>query len=130
MDNPQVQPKVIPELQHKDVISVEIGDYHSVALTAHGDLLAWGKFSNGALGLGDPSKIPLGAPGGYVEGGNRRGPAPDVNIPSKVRFDHGSKTPRNRFCISATAAGWHTGALVINLEVLLIFASERVVSVY
>jgi len=126
MDNPQVQPKIIPELQYKDVISVEIGDYHNVALTAHGDLLAWGKFSNGALGLGDPSKLALGAPGGYVEGGNRRGPPPDVHVPSKVRFDHESKAPRDRFCISATAAGWHTGALVINLEVFYFTIKMRV----
>jgi len=28
-------------------------------------MYTWGQYSNGALGLGDPAKLPAGAPGGY-----------------------------------------------------------------
>jgi len=43
-----------------------------------------------------------------------------VLVPTEVRFDHGRKTPKDRFCFSVTAAGWHTGALVVDLEVCVI----------
>jgi SCF-associated factor 1 len=101
-----------------------MGDYHNAALTADGKLLTWGKFSNGALGLGDPLELEPGSPGAFAtstqrdlarEGGRRL--PPDVSIPTEVRFDHTGKKPRDRFCFAATAAGWHTGALVIDLEV-------------
>ncbi|KAF5351928.1 hypothetical protein D9756_007455 [Leucocoprinus leucothites] len=116
---PEFKPEIIPELQHKDIISVEIGDYHSTALAANGKLYTWGKYSHGALGLGDPQKLPLGSPGGFRDQNtrNRNWSEPDeVRTPTEVRFDHGRKEPKNRFCFSATAAGWHTGALVIDLE--------------
>jgi hypothetical protein len=35
-------PTVLPELQHKGVISVVLGDYHFGALTVTGKLLTWG----------------------------------------------------------------------------------------
>jgi len=122
---PETEPNVIQELQNKSVISVVIGDYHNAALTANGKLLTWGAYSNGALGLGDPTKLEPGTPGGFADERSktltqergRSGELPEVNIPTEVRFDHNSKTPRDRFCFSATAAGWHTGALVIDLEV-------------
>ncbi|PPQ78400.1 hypothetical protein CVT25_011623 [Psilocybe cyanescens] len=120
---PDSPPKIIPELQNKSIISVVIGDYHNAALTANGKLMTWGAYSNGALGLGDPLKLEPGTPGAYANSRvrdlaveRRRGEPPAVNTPSEVRFDHNSKTPRDRFCFAATAAGWHTGALVIDLE--------------
>ncbi|KAF8159521.1 regulator of chromosome condensation 1/beta-lactamase-inhibitor protein II [Crassisporium funariophilum] len=122
--SPQSQPNIIPALQHKSIISVVIGDYHNAALTASGKLLTWGKYSNGALGLGDPLKIKVGSPGGFAtsrerdlaESKKRGTPDTTVDIPTEVRFDHHSKGPKDRFCFAATAAGWHTGALVIDLE--------------
>ena len=39
-----------------------------------------------------------------------------VDRPAEVRFDHGEKRKRDRFVFAVTAAGWHTGALVIDLE--------------
>uniref|UniRef100_A0A8H8CHF2 Uncharacterized protein n=1 Tax=Psilocybe cubensis TaxID=181762 RepID=A0A8H8CHF2_PSICU len=122
---PDTPPKIIPELQNKSIISVVIGDYHNAALTANGKLLTWGSYSNGALGLGDPLKLELGTPGAFANReelelakarrfGQRVPPV--VNTPTEVRFDHNSKKPRERFCFAATAAGWHTGALVIDLE--------------
>ncbi|KAF8906225.1 regulator of chromosome condensation 1/beta-lactamase-inhibitor protein II [Gymnopilus junonius] len=120
--NSESQPKIIRELQNKSVISVVIGDYHNAALTANGKLLTWGAYSNGALGLGDPFKLGPGTPGGFASSEDRtaagrhlRNP-PSVAIPTEVRFDHNLNKPRDRFCFATTAAGWHTGALVIDLE--------------
>ncbi|KAI6114811.1 regulator of chromosome condensation 1/beta-lactamase-inhibitor protein II [Pisolithus croceorrhizus] len=121
--DPQGRPQVIPSLQDRNVISVVIGDYHYGALTSTGKLLTWGAFSRGALGLGDPTKIEVGEPGGYQDEVLRRsalshgGPfPPEVTEPTEVRFDHDEKRRRERFCFAATAAGWHMGALVIDLE--------------
>lgn len=117
-------PKIIPELQNQSVISVVLGDYHNAAVTSTGRLLTWGAYSKGALGLGDPVKVPVGSPGGFASEnerlmaeGRNRGTPPDVRTPAEVKFSHGLKNPRSKFCVSATAAGWHTGALVIDLEV-------------
>ncbi|KAH9990568.1 regulator of chromosome condensation 1/beta-lactamase-inhibitor protein II [Russula vinacea] len=119
------QPKIIPELQNRSVISVPLGDYHYGALTADGQLLTWGQYSHGALGLGVPTELPLGAPGGYSSESqlseSRRsswGPLipPKVAAPSLVNFNHGKNPGGRRFCFAATAAGWHTGALVVCLE--------------
>ncbi|KAI5123508.1 hypothetical protein M0805_006668 [Coniferiporia weirii] len=114
---------IIPALQYKSIISVVLGDYHSAALTADGKLYTWGAFSAGALGLGVPEELPVGAPGGYTTQGQldraregRRVQVSNVGVPSEVKFDHGKKQKRDRFCFAATAAGWHTGALVIDLE--------------
>jgi len=63
--NEETQPRIIPELQNRSVISIVLGDYHYGALTADGQLLTWGQYSHGALGLGVPSELPLGTPGGY-----------------------------------------------------------------
>lgn len=117
------QPNIIPELQNKSVISVVIGDYHNAALTAEGKLFTWGAYSCGALGLGDPAHIKPGVPGGFASQQTyqtamtrRRGTPPDVERPTEVRFDH-ERSIKKGFCFAVTAAGWHTGALVIDLEV-------------
>ncbi|KIK61714.1 hypothetical protein GYMLUDRAFT_42746 [Collybiopsis luxurians FD-317 M1] len=117
------QPKIIPELQNKSVISVVLGDYHFAAVTATGLLFTWGQYSDGALGLGDPGNLSPGMPGGFADEEHRRhalasnrGTPPNVNTPTEVRFDHNRKKPKSRFCVSAAASGWHTGALVIDLE--------------
>ena len=123
---PQITPIILPALQNRGVISVVLGDYHYGALTADGKLLTWGAYSKGALGLGDPTKIPVGQPGGFVtedqlrRSATYRGlvrPPPDVTVPTEARFDHGEKRRRERYCFAAAAAGWHMGALVIDLEV-------------
>ncbi|TBU47471.1 RCC1/BLIP-II [Dichomitus squalens] len=119
-------PTIIPELQNRSVISVVLGDYHYGALTATGKLLTWGQFSKGALGLGDPLEIEVGQPGGFPSEQARnqavrprygliRTP-PDVQVPTEVRFDHGEKRKRVKYCFAAAALGWHTGALVIDLD--------------
>ncbi|KAI5999375.1 regulator of chromosome condensation 1/beta-lactamase-inhibitor protein II [Pisolithus orientalis] len=117
------RPEIIPSLQNRNVISVVIGDYHYGALTSTGKLLTWGNFSRGALGLGDPARIEPGKPGGYISETQRQSAArhggpfpPRVTEPTEVRFDHDEKRRRERFCFAATAAGWHMGALAIDLE--------------
>lgn len=121
---PEMLPIVIPELQNRSVISVVLGDYHFGALTSSGKLLAWGGYSKGALGLGDPGKLPVGSPGGFAEEERRaraqslgHGFPPEVAVPSEVRFDHELKAEGKveRYCFAAAASGWHTGALVIDL---------------
>lgn len=115
---------IIPELQYKSIISVVLGDYHFAALTSDGKLYTWGRFSAGALGLGDPGQLEVGAPGGYktqdqldqVRIRRRRIEPPEVEVPSLVRFDHGEKTRKDKFCFAVAAAGWHTGALVLDPE--------------
>ncbi|KAH6915918.1 regulator of chromosome condensation 1/beta-lactamase-inhibitor protein II [Coprinopsis sp. MPI-PUGE-AT-0042] len=112
-------PQIKPDLQNRSVISVVVGDYHNAALTSDGKLFTWGSFSAGALGLGDPGYLEPGQPGGYAPSPGRRRmqePAP-VEVPTEVRFDHGRKNRKDRFCFGVTAAGWHTGALVIDLKI-------------
>lgn len=123
---PEDDAEIIPALQNKSVISVVLGDYHSAALTSDGKLYTWGSFSRGALGLGLPEELPVGAPGGYGTQEhldcarqshlNRVSPVPDVEVPTQVHFDHGEKKQKERFCFAAAAAGWHTGALVIDMN--------------
>jgi len=121
---PETLPTIIPELQNRSVISVILGDYHFGALTSSGKLLTWGQYCKGALGLGDPGKLPAGSPGGFAEEERRvraealgQGFPQDVAVPSEVRFDHELKAKRRveRYCFAAAAGGWHTGALVIDL---------------
>lgn len=120
--------EAIPALQNRSVVSVQVGDYHFAALTASGKLFTWGAYSNGACGLGDPGTLEPGTPGAFAtrEAANRRRSVPPrVDVPTEVRFDHASKKRKERFCFSVTACGWHTGALVIDLEVRLFFARRR-----
>ncbi|CAL1714558.1 unnamed protein product [Somion occarium] len=116
-----VRPIIHPNLQFKSVISVVLGDYHYGALTSTGKMFTWGAYSKGALGLGDPTKIQPGQPGGFINEQQRRAVTaagsliarvPDVGVPTEVKFERGRQT----FCFAATAAGWHTGALVIDLD--------------
>lgn len=130
--DPNTEPRVLPALQNKDVISVVLGDYHFGALTSTGKLLTWGGYSRGALGLGDPTTIEPGQPGGYRTEHQRQHALqwrgvfpPDVTEPAEVGFDHEEKRKRKRFCFAATSAGWHMGALVIDLEVRVSFLSQR-----
>ncbi len=129
-------PKIIPELQNRSVISIVLGDYHYGALTADGQLLTWGEYNHGALGLGMPTDLPLGAPGGYKTESqlvqSRRsqwGPLtpPRVTSPSLVHFNHGPSPGGRRFCFAATASGWHMGALVVCLEVRIFFEAREMV---
>jgi len=104
-------------------VKTNVGDYHNAALTSSGKLLTWGGYSAGALGLGDPTALTPGTPGAFATERQRIdalergfGTPPGTDIPTEVRFDHARKTPKERFCFSACACGWQTGALVIDLQ--------------
>lgn len=129
LDFPQT---IYPSLLQESIISLQLGDYHHAALTSNGKLYTWGQFSEGALGLGDPVNLPLGAPGAYsrqedlnaARDGRHWITPQEVTVPSPVRFDHlikkdnqpGRKEPSKKFVFSVAASGWHTGALVIDLD--------------
>jgi SCF-associated factor 1 len=116
---PEMHPIIIPELQNRSIISVVCGASHFGALTSSGKLLTWGQYYMGALGLGDPHKLPIGSPGGFTEfsilGPSRS--VPDVTVPSEVRFDHELKAEGKveRYCFAVAACGYHTAALVVDL---------------
>ncbi|TFK51824.1 RCC1/BLIP-II [Heliocybe sulcata] len=120
---PDSNPEIIPQLQNKNVISVVLGDYHYGALTSTGKLYTWGAYSKGALGLGDPRTIEPGTAGGFTTEQQRSrardhrfGTPPRVEVPTEVKFDYGKKKKRDMFCFAAAAAGWHMGALVVDLD--------------
>lgn len=129
---PHSPPEIMPALQDRGVINVLLGDYHNAALTSDGRLFTWGSFSNGALGLGDPRQLPAGAPGGYESEDRLRqvtanrflAEPPSVVEPAEVRFDHNGEKGR-KFVFAATAGGWHTGALVMSLEVSCILPRSK-----
>ena len=117
---PDTLPTIIPELQNRSVISVVGGYFHFGALTSPGKLLTWGHYAGGALGLGDPSVLPAGSPGGYATEEERVKPSasvPDVTVPTEVRLDHGLKAEGRvkRYCFAAAAGGYSTVALVVDL---------------
>ncbi|KAJ6518836.1 regulator of chromosome condensation 1/beta-lactamase-inhibitor protein II [Mycena sanguinolenta] len=119
----EANPHIEPALQNKSIISVAVGDWHNAALTSSGKLLTWGGYSAGALGLGDPTLLTPGTPGAFAAERQRLdglergiGAPPATDVPTEVRFDHARKTPKERFCFLACAAGWQTGALVIDVE--------------
>ena len=120
-----LKPSILPALQYQSVIAVVLGDYHYGALTADGTLLTWGAFSRGALGLGDPMQLEPGTPGGFRTARDKQTmltvshmahTPPDVVVPTSVRFARGEHA-RKTYCFAVAAAGWHMGALVIDLEV-------------
>ncbi|KAG8925208.1 hypothetical protein FRC02_009856 [Tulasnella sp. 418] len=121
----RIERTIHANLQNQDVILIVLGDYHFGALHGDGKLSTWGSYSKGALGLGDPVKLPVGAPGGFPTK-EARDYARDrsyyqslepakVEHPSPVRFDWDHQG-RKRYCFAVAAAGWHMGALVIDLD--------------
>lgn len=106
----------------KSIVSVSLGDYHTAALTSSGTVVTWGRYADGALGLGDPSTLPVGAPGGYSEEKHKRMAleghpvaAPgDVTMPTEINFDRNTNGNGKKVVVSIAASGWHTGALVID----------------
>ena len=110
---------VLPELQNCGVISVVLGDYHHGALLEDGKLLTWGQVNG--CGLGNPLTLPVGVPGGFLSEQDKmnaqdwRVRIPAIKVPTEVRFDHDLKQRRETFVFGVAAAGWHMGALVIDL---------------
>ncbi|CAI4056077.1 hypothetical protein SKDZ_02G3850 [Saccharomyces kudriavzevii ZP591] len=104
--NGDVDKESLTELDiDEKVISVASGDYHTVALTESGHLYSWGVESQdcGCLGLGPSEKVVNELHIGNWEGQrNIR-----VIKPRKIEL------PEDYICVSVTAGGWQTGALII-----------------
>lgn len=102
-------PIIRPELQNRDIIRVEVGDYHYGALTSSGQLLTWGQYSNGALGHGEANE--------RIEDSHFGNMA--VAVPQEVKFgdplkDHLGKD--DEFVFNVTMAGWASSALTVNFN--------------
>ena len=110
----QSSPTVIPELQNRSVISVVAGEDHFGALTSSGELLTWGEYSEGALGLEDHSITE--SLGGFMENKRAYTP-PEVTVPTGVRFDHHERPEGGvkQYCFAVAAYAKHTAALVVDL---------------
>lgn len=90
------------------IVSVCSGDYHTLALTEQGSIYSWGTESQfcGCLGLGKPEEIVNELHIG--EWGESR----NVNVlkPTKIQLN------RDQICISLTAGGWQSAALIVSME--------------
>ncbi|SCU97172.1 LAME_0F18800g1_1 [Lachancea meyersii CBS 8951] len=97
------------ELENSDdmFVSLSTGDYHTVALTSRGKIFTWGLESElcGCLGLGDREVIVNERHAGRIE--NLR--STRVLKPTLVKLGDTDYT-----CLAVTAAGWHTGALILS----------------
>jgi SCF-associated factor 1 len=112
------RPQILPALQGIGVIKVCLGDYHKGALTSEGKLLTFGGYSSGALGHGHRNSR-LGTP--QQQGQNRPAPVQlgglsmyDIANPQEVIF--APNRPDSKFVFNAAFSGWHSLALVVDLE--------------
>ncbi|KAI5965402.1 uncharacterized protein KGF55_001623 [Candida pseudojiufengensis] len=102
------QPIIIPELQNKNIKSIEIGDYHYLALTNEGSLLSWGQESRscGCLGIG-PRELAISEnPNQVIELGNNI----EVKTPMNVKSPYGNRKGK---WVAIAASGWHSGGIYV-----------------
>ena len=120
-----LHPDPLVELQGKDVIQVALGDYHNLALSARGEVYAWGQGDEGQLGLGQegvrgptvnvPKRVsfllrPTSADG-YDEAEDRELRRQVEGRDDEAEGDEGKD--EEPFVFAIAAAGWHSGALVL-----------------
>ncbi|EGG01244.1 uncharacterized protein MELLADRAFT_92635 [Melampsora larici-populina 98AG31] len=116
------EPEVIPELQKRGVIQISLGDHHFLALLSNGQLLSWGSYSAGALGLGHPRQPhqALFSENSELEIYDQ----PDKPTPTLLQSFSGSDGKwakddtgmKRRYVFAATAAGWHSGCLAFGID--------------
>ncbi|OWB55113.1 hypothetical protein B5S28_g977 [[Candida] boidinii] len=96
------RPKIIDSLQHRGCTSIEVGDYHYLALLQNGELYSWGCESslNGCLGLGRVDDM--------VRNGARRDGI-DIRVSEPTRVPTRGK-------VLAIAAGGHQSAAIVAFE--------------
>ncbi|CAI5760739.1 unnamed protein product [Candida verbasci] len=95
------------ELQGRNIVSIEIGDYHYLALTSSGDIFSWGIESKccGCLGLGSKEEVKQKVTDETIvidEGNGLR-----VTKPLIV------KKPGNGKWIGIAAGGWHSAGIFV-----------------
>ncbi|KAK6457753.1 regulator of chromosome condensation 1/beta-lactamase-inhibitor protein II [Scheffersomyces xylosifermentans] len=102
-------PKILPELQKKNIKTVEIGDYHFLALTNDGNILSWGLESNncGCLGLGSKEDVVMSHNSNEArDPGHNSGM--EVLVPLKVK-----NPPFAGKWVSIAASGWHSAGVYV-----------------
>ncbi|ABN65395.2 predicted protein [Scheffersomyces stipitis CBS 6054] len=102
-------PKIIPELQKQNIKSVEIGDYHFLALTTDGNILSWGLESSncGCLGLGAKEEfVQNNGPSVVKDLGPNKGM--EVLVPTRVK-----NPPIPGKWVSIAASGWHSAGVYV-----------------
>ena len=89
-------------LKNKGVVDIAQGDHHSIALTQSGEIFSWGSQRGGALGIPTIN---------YARDGM-------IGEPLKVEFEEEGEEGqiRKKFAFSIAAGGWHSAALVIDLD--------------
>ncbi|CAK9439971.1 uncharacterized protein LODBEIA_P40710 [Lodderomyces beijingensis] len=111
-------PIIIPQLQGQNIKSIEIGDYHYLALTNDGAILSWGTESRscGCLGIGARELALEEHPTTcFARGANL-----ELESPMKVKDPYRSSArDSNRekgkwVCIAAS--GWHSGGVYVPNE--------------
>ena len=111
LDPASIVPKPLPALEGKRIIQIASGDYHDVALTEGGEVWTWGAGAHGQLGTGkittmqdEPERVVFAG-----EDSNQQTDGQEAQA-----AEPGAKKEGNRrFAFGITAAGWHTGALLL-----------------
>lgn len=110
MQTDAISPLKVPELHNHRIVDVAFGDWHCLALTDRGKVFSWGTESRscGSLGLGPPD---IAAKRGVNYQPNREGM---LAVPQEVTFSFSPRT--TDFSYKISAAGWHSCALVAQVE--------------
>lgn len=97
-------PLILPGLQKSNIIDVQMGDYHSLALTDNGNVLAWGVESNncGCLGLGTKEE--------YMKRYHLNNDEVVLSHPFPIQ----KPTEEGRW-LAITSAGWHSCGIFVVL---------------
>lgn len=106
-----------------------LGDYHFLALLSNGQVLSWGSYSAGALGLGHPNhphqrlleRPTQSDPSSQNEEHDVHG---DRTTPTALQSFSGTEGDwetsgqkiSRRYVFAITAAGWHSGCLAFGLD--------------
>lgn len=108
-------------------LRVSLGDYHFLALLANGQLLSWGSYSAGALGLGHPRRphrrlIPDSTSSvQQVADPHHETATPTVlqsfsGTDGRWEIEGDGVVMSRRYVFAVTAAGWHSGCLAFGLD--------------
>ncbi|KAG7660344.1 uncharacterized protein J8A68_006141 [[Candida] subhashii] len=103
-------PIIMDELQGKNIKTLEIGDYHYLALTNDGDILSWGRESSGCgcLGLGSEDDVVRDHPEEAV--------LDDYHSLQAIKPLKVKNPPYPGKWVSIAASGWHSGGIYVPIE--------------
>ncbi|GAA99187.1 uncharacterized protein L969DRAFT_102561 [Mixia osmundae IAM 14324] len=122
---PDSLPTIVPELQHKGIIRVVLGDWHYGALTTNGQLLTWGQYSKGAVGHGKSNSDVRSTADATAQTrlapARRAQQAPALNVAKPTAVDFSVRQPdqlaprtSQQFVFNASFGGWHSSALTFS----------------